>query len=243
MRFAVVQFGGSNCDRDTHHVLSDVCGVDTDLVWYKSGLSRPYDAVVLPGGFSYGDYLRAGAIAARTPIMADILRHAKGGRPVLGICNGAQIASEAGLVEGTFTLNAYPKFISRHVHLRVENADSPFTALYREGEVIRVPIAHKEGRYVAPADVIARLNREGRVAFRFCDEHGDVTPESNPNGSAENIAGILSDRRNVLAMMPHPERASESVLGSEDGIKIFKSMIAYIEEQGHRQTEDQEFLQ
>ncbi len=234
MRFAVVQFGGSNCDRDTHHVLSDVCGVETDLVWYKDGLLRSYDAVVLPGGFSYGDYLRAGAIAARTPIMAELIRHAKSGGLVLGICNGAQIGSEAGLVPGTFTLNAYPKFISRHVHLRVENTTSPFTALYREGEVIRVPIAHAEGRYVAPDEVLARLNREGRVAFRFCDEHGNTTPESNPNGSAENITGVLSEAGNVLAMMPHPERASEPVLGSEDGVKIFNSMIAYIEEHGRR---------
>ncbi|WP_292365982.1 MULTISPECIES: phosphoribosylformylglycinamidine synthase I [unclassified Methanoculleus] len=236
MRFAVVQFGGSNCDRDTYHVLADVCGVDTDLVWYKDGLARPYDAVVLPGGFSYGDYLRAGAIAARTPIMAELIRHAKSGGLVLGICNGAQIGSEAGLVPGTFTLNAYPKFISRHVHLRVENATSPFTAFYREGEVIRVPIAHKEGRYVAPGEVLARLNREGRVAFRFCDEQGNVTPESNPNGSAENITGVLSEAGNVLAMMPHPERASESALGSEDGVKIFNSMMAYIEEHGRRRA-------
>ena len=234
MKFAVVQFGGSNCDQDTYHVLTDVCGVDTDLVWYKDGLRRPYDAVVLPGGFSYGDYLRAGAIAARTPVMAEIIRHAKSGGLVLGICNGAQIGSEAGLVPGTFTLNAYPKFISRHAYLRVENTTSPFTGLYREGEVIRVPIAHKEGRYVAPDDVIARLNGDGRVAFRFCDEHGNITPESNPNGSAENITGVLSEAGNVLAMMPHPERASEAALGSEDGVKIFNSMIAHIEEHGHR---------
>ena len=234
MKFAVVQFGGSNCDQDTYHVLTDVCGVDTDLVWYKDGLRRPYDAVVLPGGFSYGDYLRAGAIAARTPVMAEIIRHAKSGGLVLGICNGAQIGSEAGLVPGTFTLNAYPKFISRHVCLRVESTGSPFTALYHEGEVIRVPIAHAEGRYVAPDDVIARLNREKRVAFRFCDEHGNATPESNPNGSAESITGVLSEAGNVLAMMPHPERASERALGSEDGIKIFKSMIAHIEEYGRR---------
>ena len=236
MRFAVVQFGGSNCDRDTYHVLADVCGVDTDLVWYKDGLTRSCDAVVLPGGFSYGDYLRAGAIAARTAIMADVVRHAKSGGLVLGICNGAQIASEAGLVPGTFTLNAYPKFISRHVYLRVENATSPFTGLYREGEVIRLPIAHKEGRYVAPGEVLARLNREGRVAFRFCDGDGNVAPESNPNGSAQNVTGVLSEAGNVLVMMPHPERASESVLGSTDGVKIFNSMIAHIEEYGHRKT-------
>jgi phosphoribosylformylglycinamidine synthase len=240
MRFAVVQFGGSNCDRDVCHVLTDVCGVDTDLVWYKDGLSRSYDAVVLPGGFSYGDYLRPGAIAARTPIMADVIRHAKTGGLVLGICNGAQIASEAGLVPGVFTLNAYPKFISRHVHLRVENTTSPFTTLYRKDEVIRIPIAHAEGRYVAPPLEIARLNREKRVAFRFCGEHGNVGPESNPNGSMESITGILSGGGNVLAMMPHPERSSEAVLGSEDGVKIFNSMVAYIEEYGRRSPAQQE---
>jgi phosphoribosylformylglycinamidine synthase len=166
--------------------------------------------------------------------MADVIRHAKTGGLVLGICNGAQIASEAGLVPGVFTLNAYPKFISRHVHLSVENTTSPFTMLYRKGEVIRIPIAHAEGRYVAPLMEIARLNREKRVAFRFCDEHGNVGPESNPNGSTESITGILSEGGNVLAMMPHPERASEAVLGSEDGVKIFNSMVAYIEEYGRR---------
>lgn len=235
-----MQFGGSNCDRDVCHVLTDVCGVDTDLVWYKDGLSRSYDAVVLPGGFSYGDYLRPGAIAARTPIMADVIRHAKTGGLVLGICNGAQIASEAGLVPGVFTLNAYPKFISRHVHLRVENTTSPFTTLYRKDEVIRIPIAHAEGRYVAPPLEIARLNREKRVAFRFCGEDGNVGPESNPNGSMESITGILSGGGNVLAMMPHPERSSEAVLGSEDGVKIFNSMVAYIEEYGRRSPAQQE---
>ena len=232
MRFAVVQFGGSNCDRDAVHVLSHVCGVDTDLRWYKGGLGRNYDAVVIPGGFSYGDYLRAGAIAARTPVMEEILRHAKDGGLVLGICNGAQIGAESGLVPGTFTLNAYPKFICRPVHLRVENTDTPFTSLYREGEVIRLPIAHKEGRYMADPAVLAGLNREKRVVFRFSDPEGRVTDEVNPNGSAENITGVLGNGGNVLAMMPHPERASEGVLGSEDGKKIFLSMIRYIEIHG-----------
>lgn len=232
MRFAVVQFGGSNCDRDAAHVLSHVCGVDTDLRWYKEGLGRRYDAVVIPGGFSYGDYLRAGAIAARTPVMDEILRHAKDGGLVLGICNGAQIGAESGFVPGTFTLNAYPKFICRPVHLRVENTGTPFTSLYREGEVIRLPIAHKEGRYMADAEVLAALNRERRVVFRFSDPEGRITEEANPNGSAENITGVLGKGGNFLAMMPHPERASEGVLGSEDGLKIFLSMIRYIEEKG-----------
>ena len=230
MRFAVIQFGGSNCDRDARHVISDICGVDCDLVWYKDGLSRPYDAVILPGGFSYGDYLRAGAIAARTPVMNDVIAHAKRGRLVLGICNGAQILAESGLVPGVFTINAYPKFICRSVHLRIETADSPFTSLYRKGDVIRIPIAHKEGRYVASEDLLCQLNGTGRIAFRFCDPSGTLTPESNPNGAIEHITGVLNETRNVLAMMPHPERASEEILSSEDGKKVFLSMIAHIEQ-------------
>lgn len=229
MRFAVIQFGGSNCDRDARHVVSDICGVDCDLVWYKDGLARPYDAVILPGGFSYGDYLRAGAIAARTPVMNEVIAHAQKGRLVLGICNGAQILAESGLVPGVFTINAYPKFICRSVHLRVENADSPFTSLYRKGDVIRIPIAHKEGRYVVPEDQLAELNDSRRIAFRFCDASGNLTPESNPNGAMQHITGVLNESRNVLAMMPHPERASEAILSSEDGKKVFLSMIAHIE--------------
>ena len=230
MRFAVIQFGGSNCDRDVRNVLSDVCGVDADLVWYKERLVRAYDAVVLPGGFSYGDYLRAGAIAARTPVvMEDVARHAAGGGLVLGICNGAQILAESGLVPGTFTINAYPKFICMWVYLRVENAATPFTSEFKKGDVIRIPIAHAEGRYVAPAGTIASLNKGDRIAFRFCDKNGKVTEEANPNGATDSITGLLSVKGNVLAMMPHPERASEEVLGSTDGKKIFDSMIHHIE--------------
>ena len=229
MRFAVVQFGGSNCDRDARYVLSDICGVDTDLVWYKERLTRQYDAVILPGGFSYGDYLRAGAIAARTPIMQDVVAHAGEGRLVLGICNGAQILAEAGLVPGVFSINAYPKFICRGVHLRVETTASPFTSRYRQGDVIRIPIAHKEGRFVAPRGTLRDLNAHSRIAFRFCDPSGTLAPESNPNGAMEHVTGVLNPSKNVLAMMPHPERASELILGSDDGKKIFLSMITYIE--------------
>ena len=232
MRFAVVRFGGSNCDLDAVHVLRHVCGVETDLLWYKEGLRRKYDAVIIPGGFSYGDYLRAGAIAARTPIMEEVIRHAKDGGLVLGICNGAQIGAEGGLVPGTFTLNAYPKFLCRPVHLRVENAGTPFTSLYGEGEVIRIPIAHKEGRYMADPETLAALNRERRVIFRFCDPEGRVTDGANANGSMENITGVLGKGGNFLAMMPHPERASEAALGSDDGKRVFLSMIRHIEEAG-----------
>jgi phosphoribosylformylglycinamidine synthase I len=229
MRFAVIRFGGSNCDLDAVHVLQDVCGIDTDLVWYKEGLARKYDAILIPGGFSYGDYLRAGAIATRTPIMNDVIRHADAGGLVIGICNGAQIAAESRLVPGVFTINEYPKFICEKAYLKVENNTSPFTSLYEEGEVISIPIAHKEGRYVADDDTLARLEKEKRIAFRFCDSDGNVTPEANPNGAAGNITGILGEKGNVLAMMPHPERASEEIFGSIDGKKIFDSMMAYIE--------------
>jgi len=229
MRFAVLQFGGSNCDRDAHYVLQDVCGVDTDLVWYKDGLKRDYDAIILPGGFSYGDYLRAGAIATRTPVMKDVISHSDKGGLVLGICNGAQIGAEAGLVPGVFTINEYPKFICDQVYLKVENNTSPFTSLYREGEVVKIPIAHKEGRYVATPEVLKKLDGDNRIAFRFCNEKGEVTPESNPNGTADNITGILGKDDNVLVMMPHPERAAEDVLGSNDGKKVFDSMIKYLE--------------
>lgn len=228
MKFAVIQFGGSNCDRDVHYVLEEVCGVSSDLVWYKERLGEGYDAVVIPGGFSYGDYLRAGAIAARTLIMEDVKAHAAAGKLVLGICNGAQIGAESGLVPGTFTINAYPKFICQDACLRVENNTSPFTSAFRRGEVIRIPIAHKEGRYVAPPEVIRELEHEDRIAFRFCNSLGECTPESNPNGSAGNITGILSSQSNVLVLMPHPERASEHVLGSGDGKKLFDSMIHHI---------------
>lgn len=228
MRFAVVQFGGSNCDLDTHHVLDQVLGVETDLVWYHDGLQKSYDAVVIPGGFSYGDYLRAGAIAARTRIMDQVRDHAAAGGLVLGICNGAQILAESGLVPGTFTRNEDPRFICREALVRIETIDTPFTSAFSAGEVIRLPIAHGEGRFVAADEDRAALNRDQRVAFRFCEQDGTVTASSNPNGSLESITGVLSEDRHVLAMMPHPERASEAVLGSTDGRRIFESMIAHI---------------
>lgn len=228
MRFAVVQFGGSNCDLDTYHVLDQVLGIETDLVWYHDDLQKPYDAVVIPGGFSYGDYLRAGAIAARTRIMGQIKEHAAAGGLVLGICNGAQILAESGLVPGIFTRNEDPRFICREAMIRVETVDTPFTSAFSTGEVIRLPIAHGEGRYVADDEDSAALKRERRVAFRFCEQDGTVTPSANPNGSLENITGVFSEDQHVLAMMPHPERASEAVLGSTDGRRIFESMIAYL---------------
>lgn len=228
MKFAIIRFGGSNCDMDVHHVLSDVLGVDTDLVWYKEKLSD-YDGIVIPGGFSYGDYLRAGAIAARTPIMDDVKRLAAKGVPVLGICNGFQILAESGLLAGALRGNEYPKFQCRWVNLRVETTDSPFTGAYKKGDVIRIPIAHAEGNFYADASTISELKSNGRVAFRYVDENGNPTGDANPNGSVDNIAGILNQKKNVLGLMPHPERASEDVLGSSDGRKLFESMIKYSE--------------
>ncbi len=226
MRFATVAFGGSNCDYDTCQVLSEVAKVDCDRVWYKDGFTRMYDAIVIPGGFSYGDYLRAGAIAAKTPVMKEIKTFADKGGLVLGICNGAQILAESELVPGVFTTNIYPKFTCKTALLRVETTNSPFTCLLKEGQVMKVPIAHMEGRYV-PAD------EKTDVAFRFCDEGGRVTQKANPNGSVENITGVFGGiKKNVLAMMPHPERASEEILGSTDGKLIFDSMIHYLESNG-----------
>ncbi|MCK4938227.1 MAG: phosphoribosylformylglycinamidine synthase I [Methanosarcinales archaeon] len=227
MKIAVLQFGGSNCDHDVHYVLTEVIGVDADLVWYKDELEG-YDGVVVPGGFSYGDYLRAGAIAARAPIMNSLRRMADKGLPVVGICNGFQILVESGLLPGALMTNRYPKFRCEWVSLRVENNTSPFTNSFKPGEVIRIPIAHMEGNYFADEHTLSGLDSQKRVAFRYVDEKGNTTDEANPNGSVENIAGIINEQGNVLGMMPHPERASEQILGSEDGKKIFDSMVSYI---------------
>lgn len=216
MTIAVIQFGGSNCDRDTVKALEHL-GFDAKRVWYTDGLSDAIDGVVLPGGFSYGDYLRAGVMAARTPIMDDIRDRIPAGLPVLGICNGAQIGCEAGFTPGVFTTNADARFHCEHVNVRVETTDSPWTSQYEVGEVLTLPIAHGEGRFVLESETLASLKRDDRILFRYCEPDGSITQHANPNGSIENIAGICGDRRSIAVLMPHPERVTLPDIGPTDG--------------------------
>jgi phosphoribosylformylglycinamidine synthase len=218
---AVIQFGGSNCDRDAVQALADL-GIDAELVWHEDGLPDDADGVVLPGGFSYGDYLRAGAMAARSPIMQDVRDAADAGTPVLGVCNGAQIGSESGLTPGAFTTNRSARFQCEHVHCRVENADTPWTAAYEEGEVVELPIAHGEGRFEVRDDRLDELEAEDRVLFRYCDAEGNVDADANPNGSKHNVAGVLGERDSVAVLMPHPERAALADIGPTDGRGILR---------------------
>jgi phosphoribosylformylglycinamidine synthase len=228
MGIAIVQFGGSNCDLDILHVLTEVLDTDASLVWYKEEDLGDYDAVIIPGGFSYGDYLRSGAIASRTPVMDSIRRMAGDGKPVMGICNGFQILTESGLLDGALTTNRYPRFRCQWTDLKVENTDTPFTSGFSKGQVVRIPIAHKDGNYYIDDSGLAELEADGRVAFRYVDSNGEVSAAANPNGSRNNIAGICNSEGNVLGLMPHPERASEEVLGSADGLAMFTSLIASI---------------
>ena len=226
MNAAVVVFPGSNCDADTLHVLSNVVGMNARYVWYADSDLDDVDLVVLPGGFSYGDYLRTGAMAARAPIMRPVRDHAAQGRPVLGICNGFQILLEAGLLPGAMLSNASTEFRCEWTHLRVESTRTPCTAAARSGQVLRLPIAHADGNYVVDRDSLARLQDEDRVVFRYVSTAGDRSPDANPNGSIDDIAGICNAGRNVVGMMPHPERASEAALGGEDGRAIWDSLLA-----------------
>jgi phosphoribosylformylglycinamidine synthase len=222
---AVVQFGGSNCDRDAERALSHL-DIDAELVWHEDGLPEDATGVMLPGGFSYGDYLRAGAIAANSPIMEEIRAAAEDGVPVLGVCNGAQIGSESRLTPGAFTTNASARFQCERVYVRVENADTPWTANYEQDEVVELPIAHGEGRFEVTEDRLAELRDENRVLFRYCDEAGDVTSAANPNGSTDNVAGVLGERETVAVLMPHPERISLPDIGGTDGQGILRGFEA-----------------
>lgn len=226
MKFGIIVFPGSNCDHDAYHVISKQVGQPVDFIWHRDTNLSSYDAVIIPGGFSYGDYLRAGALARFSPVMESVKKFAASGRFVLGICNGFQILCEAGLLPGALIRNRDLHFICEHVYVRVETSDTPFTNEMPKGSVRHIPIAHAEGNYVCDDQTLDELRREDRIVVRYCDEHGNVTATTNPNGSRDNIAGICSAGRNVLGLMPHPERACEDLLGSSDGRDIFRSLAA-----------------
>jgi phosphoribosylformylglycinamidine synthase len=225
LKFGVIVFPGSNCDADAFHAVGDVLGSPVEYVWHQRPSLDSYDCLILPGGFTYGDYLRAGAIARFAPVMGAVERFAAAGGLVLGICNGFQILCEAGLLPGALLRNDCLQFRCAWTDLRVENGSTPFTSAYRPGQVIRMPIAHGEGRYYADEATLARLERDGRVVFRYCRPDGTVAPEGNPNGSLNSIAGICNERGNVLGLMPHPERCCEAALGGVDGLLLFRSLL------------------
>jgi phosphoribosylformylglycinamidine synthase subunit PurQ / glutaminase len=226
MKFGVVVLPGSNCDHDAFHVAGDVLGARTELIWHKETDLKGADCIIIPGGFSYGDYLRAGALAKFAPVMEAIRRHAAEGGLVLGICNGFQVLTEVGLLPGALMRNEHLRFICRDVHVRTESRETPFTSELETGEVLRLQIAHNEGNYFADERTLDELESNGQVVFRYCDSEGRVTSEANPNGSARNIAGICNRERNVLGMMPHPERCAEQILGNDDGLAVFRSIAA-----------------
>ena len=227
MKFGVVVFPGSNCDHDAYHVISKHVGQPVDFIWHRQTDLSGYDALIIPGGFSYGDYLRAGALARFSPVMQSVKNFAAEGKFVFGICNGFQILCEAGLLPGALIRNAGLHFICRHVNIRVENKNTPYTSQIDEGMVLSIPIAHAEGNYVCDDPTFSAL--DGQIVFRYCEDDGEITAEANPNGARSNIAGICNLNRNVLGMMPHPERACEELLGSNDGLGIFRSLTAAIQ--------------
>lgn len=228
MRAAVIVFPGSNCDRDVKVAIERVIDGHVSMVWHGEAEVPAADLIVLPGGFTYGDYLRVGAMAAHSPVMRDVVARASAGTPVIGICNGFQVLCEAGLLPGVLMRNASLRFVCRDAWLKVEQTDTPFTGSYRKGEVIRLPIAHGDGNYFADGATLDVLEAEGRVVLRYVDEAGNATPEANPNGSQRNIAGICDEKRRVLGLMPHPERLIEPILGGEDGRKVFESVLAAV---------------
>ena len=237
MKFAVVVFPGSNCDHDAYHAAKHVLGQQAEFVWHKETSLAGADVVILPGGFAHGDYLRTGAIARFSPVMASVKAFADAGGPVLGVCNGFQILLEAGLLPGAMLRNRGLKFICEHVSVRVEETDTPFTSRCVKGQVLRIPINHGEGNYYAPDETLDRLERDLRVIFRYVDAStGAPSEAANPNGAARSIAGICSERRNVVGMMPHPERACEPMLGSGDGLVLFESVVNELAAHGAART-------
>jgi phosphoribosylformylglycinamidine synthase subunit PurQ / glutaminase len=225
MKFGVLVFPGSNCDHDAYHIISELAHQPVTFLWHDSASLEGCDAILVPGGFAYGDYLRTGAIARFSPVMQSVKKFAADGGPVLGICNGFQILCESGQLPGALMRNAGLKYICKQVHLRTETSNSLFTHTLKKGEVLKIPIGHMEGNYFCDAETLNKLRSEDRIAFRYSTPEGEITAEANPNGSLDNIAGILNEGRNVLGMMPHPDRSSEALLGSSDGWKIFQSMM------------------
>jgi phosphoribosylformylglycinamidine synthase len=226
VKFGVIVFPGSNCDHDAYHVISKHVGQPVDFIWHRETDLSTYDALIIPGGFSYGDYLRAGALARFSPVMDSVKKFAQSGRFVLGICNGFQILCEAGLLPGALIRNRDLHFICEHVFVRVATNDTPFTNEMSSGAVLRLPIAHADGNYICDDVTFAELKRDNRIVFNYCDQDGNITASANPNGSLGNIAGICNAGRNVLGLMPHPERACEDLLGSSDGREVFSSLAA-----------------
>jgi len=231
MKFGVIVFPGSNCDHDAYHVVSKHVGQPVDFVWHRETNLDRFDAVIIPGGFSYGDYLRAGALARFSPVMKSVKEFAARGKFVFGICNGFQILCESGLLPGALIRNRDLHFICRHVNLKVENNNTPYTSELETDRILSIPIAHAEGNYVCDDATFYLLEENNQIVFRYCDESGEITDEANPNGARANIAGICNQNRNVLGMMPHPERACEELLGSNDGRDIFRSLTNAIVKQ------------
>lgn len=228
MKFGVVVFPGSNCDIDCYHALKDVMGQEVEYIWHKFNNVDGFDCIVLPGGFSYGDYLRCGAIARFSPVMDRVIEFARKGKPVIGICNGFQVLTEAGLLPGTLLRNKNMKFICNTVPVSVENANTPFTNLCSKGQVLRIPIAHGDGNYFVDEDTLKDMDKNNQIVFRYCNPDGQIVEGENPNGSLRNIAGICNKEGNILGMMPHPERCMEKILNNDDGAVIFKSIINYL---------------
>ncbi|MDQ1612331.1 MAG: phosphoribosylformylglycinamidine synthase subunit PurQ / glutaminase [Pyrinomonadaceae bacterium] len=226
MKFGVIVFPGSNCDHDAYHVISKHVGQPVSFIWHRETDLSEYDALIIPGGFSYGDYLRVGALASFSPVMSSVKEFAARGGLVLGICNGFQILCESGLLPGALIRNRDLHFVCQHVRVRVENADTPFTNELRRGQILSMPVAHADGNYVCDDETLEELQREDRIIFRYCDAGGRTTPEANPNGARDSIAGISNRERNVVGLMPHPERACEDLLGSSDGRGLFHSLAA-----------------
>jgi len=225
VKFGIIVFPGSNCDHDCYHVVKDVFEQDTEYIWHKETDIKRFDCLILPGGFSYGDYLRTGSIARFSPVMGEVIKFAKNGGIVIGICNGFQILTEAGLLPGVLMRNKTLKFICKNVYLKVENNQTRFTKMYKKGQVLKIPIAHADGNYFADTDTIKRLEDNNQITFRYCAKDGGINDVSNPNGSLHNIAGIINEKGNVLGMMPHPERLCESILGGDDGKGVFASIL------------------